>query len=362
MSEKQINNFESNTNLDFDLNIYKKFNNDLKLLNDSELVDHFNNYGKQENRIYNLNILQQKSEHLIYFDINYYINNNLDIQFKTNYEYIIDYLENRLNDGRLISEELTNFKKIKKDKISHLFLNDDINNYLTNEVKYKIGLCETESANEWGEDSDIQKLIKSNNLILNVGAGYRKCKSRYFSLDNIINTEIFNYPTTDIVCDGNTLPFKNDSFDVVLSLAVLEHVKDPFNHANELLRVLKPNGILYVDVPFLQPYHGYPYHYYNMTTAGVKNLFGDKIQIIKHNIENWSKPIFTLTWFLNIYKESLDKNTKEKFINLTIKEILENGNNTNLDYVYKMDKNKEEIIACGSTLIGKKNKYEKNKS
>ena len=343
--------------MNLDLNIYKKFNKDLKLFNDSELLNHFNIHGKHENRIYNLDSLHQKSEHLIYFDINYYINNNKDLKFKTNYEYILDYLENRLNDGRLISEELTNFKKNKKNKIINLFLNDDIkNNYLTNEMKniYKIGLCETESGNEWGEDGEISNLIKSNDLILNVGSGYRKCKSKYFSLDNIINTEIFNYPTTDIVCDGNTLPFKNNSFDVVLSLAVLEHVKDPFNHANELLRVLKPNGILYVDVPFLQPYHGYPYHYYNMTTAGVKNLFGDKIKIIKHNIENWSKPIFSLTWFLNIYKDSLDETTKEKFNNLTIKEILKNGNNTNLDYVYKMDKTKEEIIACGSTLIATK--------
>jgi ubiquinone/menaquinone biosynthesis C-methylase UbiE len=150
------------------------------------------------------------------------------------------------------------------------------------------------------------------------------------------------------------LPFKDNSFDVILSLAVLEHVKNPWIHANEMIRVLKPGGIIYADVPFLQPYHGYPHHYYNMTTAGLKNLFEKKIKIIKHCVEPWSKPVFTLTWFLSKYCEFLDNDSRSKFGKLTISEILKNGNNMDLYYVKNMDKNKEEIIACGTTLIGEK--------
>ena len=45
------------------------------------------------------------------------------------------------------------------------------------------------------------------------------------------------------------LPYESDFFDVVVCTAVLEHVMD-LNHAcSELLRVLKPNGVLVVSVP-----------------------------------------------------------------------------------------------------------------
>ena len=332
-----------------DCKIYRKYNNDLKNLTDLELENHFNGYGKNENRIYNLESLMKKN---IYFNIDYYKEHNKELKFESDCDYIIDYLENRINDNRKISSKLTEFKKNKQkliqDKLKYTVPN---NHYIK---PYEIGINETESANEWGEDSDISKLIKENNLILNIGAGYRKDTERYFSLSNVINTEVFNYPTTDVVCDGDNLPFKDNSFDVVLSLAVLEHVKNPWIHANEMIRVLKPGGIVYADAPFLQPYHGYPHHYYNMTTAGLQNLFEKKIKIIKHCVEPWSKPIYTLTWFLSKYCEFLDENSRKKFKKLTVNEILKNGNNSDLYYVKNLDKNKEEIIACGTTLIGKK--------
>ncbi|MFH1056956.1 MAG: class I SAM-dependent methyltransferase [Candidatus Micrarchaeota archaeon] len=45
------------------------------------------------------------------------------------------------------------------------------------------------------------------------------------------------------------LPFKNNSFDIVLIHHVLEHVKEDERVLRELHRVAKPNGILIVGVP-----------------------------------------------------------------------------------------------------------------
>lgn len=42
------------------------------------------------------------------------------------------------------------------------------------------------------------------------------------------------------------LPFEDDAFDTVLSLGVLEHVQDPDESLEEIRRVLKPGGRLYV--------------------------------------------------------------------------------------------------------------------
>ncbi len=49
--------------------------------------------------------------------------------------------------------------------------------------------------------------------------------------------------------DGESLPFKDNLFDVVYSFHVLEHVKDPDFFLRELHRVLKKDGIVYIGVP-----------------------------------------------------------------------------------------------------------------
>lgn len=48
---------------------------------------------------------------------------------------------------------------------------------------------------------------------------------------------------------GESLPYKNESFDYVVSFQVLEHVEDPKKVLDESLRVLKPNGFIYFIFP-----------------------------------------------------------------------------------------------------------------
>jgi hypothetical protein len=341
----------------FNLKIYKLFNKDLCLFTDKELETHYYNHGKYEDRIFNSYSLMKKHELLLYFDYHYYVENNKDLIYESESECILDFILNEINNNRKISKKLKDFKDEKKKILDEILIDNSKTNFLSEDDKklYKIGICQSESSNEWGDSSEIAKLISENSIVVNIGAGYRKNIEQYYSLPNVINTEIFNYPTTDILCDGNNLPFKDNSVDLVLSLAVLEHVKDPWNHAVEIIRILKPGGKIFVDVPFLQPYHGYPYHYYNMTTEGLRNLFGKSITVIHHNIEPWQLPIYTLTWFLGVYSNDLKNETKEKFMSMTVKDILKNGNNLNLDYVDKLSLNTREILACGTTLLATKN-------
>jgi SAM-dependent methyltransferase len=54
------------------------------------------------------------------------------------------------------------------------------------------------------------------------------------------------------VADGMALPFRGESFDLVLSHAVIEHVADAARYLRECRRVLKPGGRLYVSTaPYL---------------------------------------------------------------------------------------------------------------
>ena len=45
------------------------------------------------------------------------------------------------------------------------------------------------------------------------------------------------------------LPFSNNTFDAVLCLHVIEHLKKPFNLLAEIRRVLKPSGVLVLMTP-----------------------------------------------------------------------------------------------------------------
>ncbi len=51
------------------------------------------------------------------------------------------------------------------------------------------------------------------------------------------------------VARGENLPYKNQTFDLVTSYQTIEHVQDVTKCLNEMLRVLKPGGILYLRAP-----------------------------------------------------------------------------------------------------------------
>jgi len=94
---------------DFNLSIYKKINSDLKNLSDNELIEHYFNYGKYENRIYklpddfnpllykelNLDLINMNENQLIEHFIHYGINEKR-IYKKEKYENNQEHNENKL--------------------------------------------------------------------------------------------------------------------------------------------------------------------------------------------------------------------------------------------------------------------------
>ncbi|MDR2427261.1 MAG: class I SAM-dependent methyltransferase [Endomicrobium sp.] len=53
----------------------------------------------------------------------------------------------------------------------------------------------------------------------------------------------------DIIAEGDNLPFKDNIFDFVLTSHVLEHMWDPIKTLNEWIRVIKPNGYVFMIIP-----------------------------------------------------------------------------------------------------------------
>lgn len=72
----------------------------------------------------------------------------------------------------------------------------------------------------------------------------------------------------DVFCvhgDGCNLEFKNDSFDTIVCIQVLEHVFEPLKLFKESVRVLKKGGYGICMVPQTGNLHGVPNHFQNFT-------------------------------------------------------------------------------------------------
>jgi SAM-dependent methyltransferase len=112
------------------------------------------------------------------------------------------------------------------------------------------------------------------------------------------------------------------TFDAVFSIAVLEHVRNPFRCAAEIARVLKSGGELYCCIPFLQPLHGYPHHYFNATPQGARRLFEDLLRVESVGVPRALHPVWALSWIVRSWSEGLDEPTRTAFLDMQLKELI----------------------------------------
>jgi len=224
--------------------------------------------------------------------------------------------------------------------------------YLTEELRTRFNIIDTDAVSSHGYDPFGMNLINENSdgMVLDCGAGRRPI---YF--DNVVNFEIVNYDTTDVRGVGEVLPFIDGAFDAVISIAVLEHVKDPFQCAKEISRVLKPGGKLMCCVPFLQPMHGYPHHYYNMTSQGLQNLFVDDLTIDEVAVYESILPISSLTWILRSWADGLQGATRKNFLDMKVADLIgQPGTYLDKPFVKELSKAKNLELASATVIFAHK--------
>lgn len=88
-----------------------------------------------------------------------------------------------------------------------------------------------------------------------------------------IESDVSFGPRTRLICDAHDIPFADDSFDVVIAQAVLEHVVDPSRCVEEIHRVTKADGLVYAETPFIQQVHMGKYDFTRFTQLGHRRLF-----------------------------------------------------------------------------------------
>jgi SAM-dependent methyltransferase len=189
---------------------------------------------------------------------------------------------------------------------------------LTDEERERFKVIPTDNVSDHPYNPTAMRMIAELGMVLDCGAG-----SRTFTADNLVQVEIAAYTNIDLLAANQSLPFKDACFDGVISMDVLEHVTDPFAAARELARVLKPGGVLYIDLPFLQHEHGYPHHYFNATRMGLRQLFEGQLTMEKHVVPNAGHPVNTVRHVLNGFISGLPKNRRDEFRDMTVREITE---------------------------------------
>lgn len=108
--------------------------------------------------------------------------------------------------------------------------------------------------------------------VLDAGAG--PCPYKHFFAHTRYEATDFIDPhkILDFTCSLDHIPKSTNTYDAVLSTEVLEHVEFPQKVVNEMHRVLKKGGRLFLTTPQGWMVHQAPYNYFYFTKYGLESI------------------------------------------------------------------------------------------
>ncbi|AWV99851.1 methyltransferase domain-containing protein [Arcticibacterium luteifluviistationis] len=157
--------------------------------------------------------------------------------------------------------------------------------------------------------------VKTNPKVLIVGGATITTDTELiFNEKNIIvESDIYFGPRTKIIFDAHDIPFEDESFDLIIFQAVLEHVADPYKCVEEAHRVLKNDGVIFAATPFMQQVHMRAFDFTRFTHLGHRRLFR-KFEEIDSGVSAGTG--VALGWSIKYFLYSL---SDQKFIRLFFK-------------------------------------------
>ena len=134
--------------------------------------------------------------------------------------------------------------------------------------------------------------------ILDLGCGYEPFKKLFPKNSNYIGVDMSLNSYADIIADNHQLPFKNNTFDIVIASEVLEHSSNEYQFIEELTRVSKNKALVFISLPFIFPEHGQPYDFQRLTKYKLKELFKNHKIISLKESNNIVSSVFV---FINLF-------------------------------------------------------------
>ncbi|HEX6292571.1 MAG TPA: methyltransferase domain-containing protein [Herpetosiphonaceae bacterium] len=166
------------------------------------------------------------------------------------------------------------------------------------ETQYQHELDIRQGYDPWLHRVVLQSLPASA-IILDMGSG-----NMALNLPNVIRMDVTLTPYVDVVGDTHALPFLPESFDFIFSLAVIEHLRQPFVAAQEMYDALRNGGYVYGECNFVFAYHGYPHHYFNATQQGMEQVFTPFTRL-RSGVAPYQMPSFAVRSLLESYRRDL---------------------------------------------------------
>jgi SAM-dependent methyltransferase len=131
-------------------------------------------------------------------------------------------------------------------QLGQYYLNSPLSN-----LDYLVDKKRTQILAEWFGDLD-----ESGLSVLDVGGRIQRYRPLLESrIEHYVAVDLQLEGLVDVLATAVCLPFGEDTFDIVLCSQVLHYVPDPGLAINEMHRVLRPGGKLFLTTPSLFPEH-----------------------------------------------------------------------------------------------------------
>jgi SAM-dependent methyltransferase len=148
--------------------------------------------------------------------------------------------------------------------------------------------------------------------LLDLGCGGRPYESllagpevRCFGADLVAN------PAADLRTAGESLAFRDCSFDTVLCLQTLEHVGDPRRVLDEVARVLVPGGLLLLSTHGSMVFHPTPEDHWRWTQTGLRRLLAENGRFDVVSLEpvagTFASLAFLNAWYADVLLRKIEQ-------------------------------------------------------
>lgn len=150
-------------------------------------------------------------------------------------------------------------------------------------LKPKIAKPQFVSHDRW-VDYLVDKFDKEGIRILEIGSravttNIDKSVAKRFKKASYVGIDVLEGPNVDVCGDVHRLTdyFSPNSFDLIYSSAVFEHLYAPWIVAEEISKVLKLGGFCFIETHFSFSSHERPWHFFQFSDMALKVLFNKSL-------------------------------------------------------------------------------------
>ena len=120
--------------------------------------------------------------------------------------------------------------------------------------------------------------------VLDVGGGPIRYKHLFDHCDAYTTLDISPETKPDIVASADNMPIEDNSYDGIICSQVLGDVWNVKKAVAEMIRILKPGGVLLITESLFNEQHDEPHDYWRFTEFAWQKLLEDTcaIEIIEH--------------------------------------------------------------------------------